>query len=375
MTTYSFCPSEELVKKTVRFIAMVALLTMSSAAPAHPRPEPELDLTYNPTVSFAPLVQALEAAVVAIEVERSVEGVDPDDALANDIPAPFREFFRADPRLFGPQRQQGEGSGFIISEDGLVLTNQHVVAHADTIKARLSDGTAVVATLLGTDARLDIALLQLPNDRTWPVAELGHSAEAQVGDWVLAMGNPLGLGLTVTAGIISGKGRALSQDPYDDFLQTDAAINQGNSGGPLFDLHGRVIGINTAIIQGANTVGFAVPIDTVAAVVDELRESGGVSRGFIGIQPRTVTPELGEAMKLGVDHGALVVVVVDRSPAADAGLLEGDVVIALGDHPISDQNALTRTIGAIKPGEQILLTIIRDGEERHVTVVLGQRPD
>lgn len=335
----------------------------SSVAPIEvPRPSTAIAGDYNPARSFAPMVKAVEPAVVAIEVEGTAPAPD-----LSELPPMFRDFLGMDPRALRPQPRNGEGSGFLVSADGLVLTNHHVIDGADKIRARFTDGREVDARVLGSDASLDVALLQLETDTTWPFVELGTSKNLEVGDWVVAVGNPLGLGTTVTAGIVSGKGRALGHGVYDDFLQTDAAINQGNSGGPLFNLEGKVVGMNTAIIAGANTVGFAIPIDMVRDAMDDLRTRGHVSRGYIGIRP--------DASKDPAQPGALVGQVYDDTPAKQAGLHEGDRIVSVDGKDIQGPADLVRTIGTRDPGESVKLAVVRDGKKMDVALVLAERPD
>jgi len=328
-----------------------------------PSPTEDLSPTYDPARSFAPLVEALEPAVVAIEVESP-------RTPARDIPPLFRDHLPTEPPFPELRPRYGEGSGFVISADGLLLTNHHVVTGAETITARFSDGTAVEATLLGSDPRIDVALLQLPPTGTWPHVALGSSAEAEVGDWVIAMGNPLGLGHTVTAGIVSGKGRFLGSS-HDDFIQTDAAINEGNSGGPLFTIDGEVIGINTAILQGANAVGFAVPIDLVTRSLDELRTTGRVAHGFLGVHLERPV----DAPACGAEAaGALIWRVVQDSPADRAGLQPCDLVVVANGEPIADASQLTRVISPMRPGEEVSLTVRREGGPLEIALDLGERP-
>jgi serine protease Do len=342
-----------------------ALLLVPPLAQGDP-PGPSLPPDYNPAQSFAPLVQAVSGAVVSIEVEEEVP-----EFGGGELPPFFQEFFGVDPEDFGPRLREGQGSGFIISSDGLLLTNHHVVAHSRKLKVNFSDGSYANAVLLGSDPDLDVALLQLPQDREWPWVELGSSGHVEVGDWVVAAGNPLGLGLSVTAGIISGKGRPSGFSGLQEFLQTDAAINLGNSGGPLFGLDGRVIGINTMIIAGANTVGFSVPIDLVKDVLEDLRTSGRVVRGFIGVTTEPLS--LAEAHDLGVSHGAVVRNVHPETPAAEAGLRTGDVIVAVDDRSVEDAVALTRAISRHRPGDTIGIKVVRDGEFVVVKATLVDR--
>jgi len=342
-----------------------------AAAPLVAEPSEELTPTYNPTRSFAPLVEEIGQAVVSIEVKSKA------DPRAMSM---FRQF-GIDPRRFGMDPDQmpdrtGEGSGFVISEDGLMLTNHHVVAGADEVTVRFADGTESAVEILGSDQSMDIALLQLPRDRDWPHLELADSDEVAVGDWVLAMGNPLGLGMTVTAGIISGKGRVLGHDIFgnEDFLQTDAAINPGNSGGPLVDLSGRVVGMNTAIIAGANTVGFSIPTNLIGSILDDLQTEGHVARGFLGVNSQPLTPELAKALGVDADKGAVVAGVFPGTPADSAGLEQGDVVIEVDGEAIDDQVGLVAAIGNRRPGDQVKVTVVRGDDRKKLRVTLAERP-
>jgi serine protease Do len=330
-------------------------------------PTPTHTPSYDPSRSLAPLVKAVEPAVAAIEVEGTVRA-------GPAIPPQLREFFGPMMPDTPPRRMKGEGSGFVISADGLLLTNHHVVDGAETIRARFTDGTVVEAELIGSDASTDVALLQLPDDRTWTHVSLGDSDAVEVGDWVVAVGNPLGLGSTVTAGIVSGKGRNLGDNPYDEFLQTDAAINRGNSGGPLFSLDGAVVGMNTAIIQYANTVGFSVPANVIQRVIDDLRDDGRVSRGYIGVALQPMDRGLATAMGLDEPRGALVTDVQPGLPGAEAGLRSGDVVLEVEGETIDDTADLIRTIGRYQAGEKVRLTLWRDGREKRVGLTLAERP-
>ena len=329
-----------------------------------PAPAPAIDASYNPTQSFAPLIDGASAAVVALEVE--------GHASAEEM-AWLRRFGVPEAQM--PHRS-GQGSGFIISADGLMLTNHHVVADADEVRVVLSSGEKGEATVLGSDRSMDIALLRLPSDRSWPHLTFADSDAVRVGDWVLAMGNPLGLGMTVTAGILSGKGRELGHDIFgnEDYLQTDAAINPGNSGGPLIDLHGRVVGMNTAIIAGANTVGFAIPAKLLQGVLDDLRDRGHVARGFLGVNSQPLTPELARALGVDAEKGAVVASIFPDTPAAEAGLLRGDVVVGIDGEPVDDQGGLVAAIGNRKPGETVQLEVVRGDKRRRVEVTLTERP-
>ena len=331
--------------------------------PAAPPPPAPLPSGYDPARSLAPLVKAVEGAVVTIEVESE-----------SNVPPQVLEMFGGDPHGMFPHT--GEGSGFVITADGLVVTNHHVIAEADRITLVLSDGTRVSARVLGSDASMDVALLQAEIVRDYVHVALGDSDHLEVGDWVVAMGNGLGLGTTVTAGIVSGKGRIIGHDVFgkESFLQTDAAINQGNSGGPLFDLEGRVIGMSTAIIAGANTVGFAIPSNLISGILDDLRTSGRVARGFLGVQQQTLNEELRRMLGVKAEHGAVVTSVFDDSPAARSGLRRGDVVVAVDDQPVQTDNDLVAKIGNRRPGERVVLTIERDARIEELKVTLTDRP-
>jgi serine protease Do len=344
--------------------------TVEAQSDPLPTPVPAVhpDATYNPTRSFGPLVDAVTPAVVAIEIEGQEAAVD-----MSEVPWQFRQFLGTE-GMPQPRTVHGEGSGFIVSADGLVLTNNHVIDHATSIKAKFADGRVVKAKVLGADSTIDVALLQLDGAGPWPFVGLGSSKDAHVGDWVLAVGNPLGLGHTVTAGIVSAKGRSLGRDSYDDFIQTDAAINQGNSGGPLFNIDGQVIGINTAIIQGANTIGFAVPIDMVRATMSDLQLKGHVTRGYLGIQTQDLDDDIGKSFGVAADSGVLVAQVYEGTPSADAGLQRGDVISSIDGEKIKTADALVRTVGGHKPGEKLVLGIIRDSKPMTLNVKLAERP-
>ena len=340
----------------------------TSSAPQGAAPTASLGPTYNPTQSFAPLVEQVGQAVAAVEVRGKA------DPRAQ---AMFRQF-GLDPRQFDGELpgRSGEGSGFVISPDGLMLTNHHVIQGAQEVTVTFTDGTEVPVEVLGSDRSMDIALLQLPQDRSWPHLAFADSDAASVGDWVLAVGNPLGLGMTVTAGIISGKGRVLGNDIFgnEDFLQTDAAINPGNSGGPLVDLHGQVVGMNTAIIAGANTVGFSIPTHLIQSVIDDLRTDGRIARGFLGVNSQPLTPDLAQALGVDATTGAVVAGVFPGTPAAAAGLEQGDVVVEVDGQTIDDQVGLVAAIGNHRPGDEVQVTVVRGRARKKLEVTLTERP-
>jgi len=295
---------------------------------------------------------------------------------------------RAAPQMpFGHQGMPGHGggvmeargSGFIIDANGTVVTNNHVIKNAKSITVTLSDGTELPAKLIGTDPRTDIAVLKINSTKKLPYIELGDSAKVQPGQWVVAMGNPFGLGGTVTAGIVSALGRDIGSVPYDDYIQIDAPINQGNSGGPLFTQDGHVIGINTAILSptgGSVGIGFAIPADMVRQVVAQLEENGHVTRGYIGVESQQVTPTMAEALHLpknssGDATGALVAGVEPSSPAAKAGLQPGDVIVAVNNAPVKAPRDLAVAVAAGKPGADDTLSVVRNGAAMDLTVKLA----
>ncbi|MEQ9151652.1 MAG: DegQ family serine endoprotease [Parvibaculum sp.] len=317
--------------------------------------------------SFADLAERLSPAVVNISTsqvldprEMEIPGV-PEDSPLNDF---FDEFLEQQ-QGGRPQRVQSLGSGFVIDPDGIVITNNHVIDGADRIEVTFIDGTTLPAEVEGTDPKTDLAVLRVKSDKKLPYVELGDSDRARVGDWVIAIGNPFGLGGTVTAGIISALNRDIHAGNYDDFIQTDAAINRGNSGGPLFDLDGRVVGVNSAIISpsGASVgIGFAVPTSTVKPIVDQILKYGETRRGWIGVRIQTVTPEIAESLGLGTARGALVAGVSPGGPAAAAGLETGDIVLAFDGRNIETMRDLPRVVAEATIGSSADVQIFRDGE-------------
>ncbi len=327
--------------------------------------------------SFAPLVSRLAPAVVNINTEKHVSSSRGFDIPGYGQRDPFDEFFG---RFFGRRfdRYHGRslerpvkslGSGFIFSRDGYILTNNHVVADADEIKVTLSDEKTYEARLIGRDEKTDLAVLKIDVDHDLPVVKLGDSNQLRVGDWVIAIGNPFGLERTVTAGIVSAKGRVIGSGPYDNFIQTDASINPGNSGGPLFNVHGEVIGINAAIVASGQGIGFAIPINMAKDLLPQLK-TGRVSRGRLGINIQEVTDDLAAAFGLDKKQGALISRVEEDSPAAQAGLKTGDIILAVDGKKVKNMRALPRMIASKKPGTRVTLDILRDGKTMQVDVVL-----
>ncbi|TGY89968.1 Do family serine endopeptidase [Marinicauda algicola] len=331
-------------------------------------------------MSFADLIEQVSPAVVSIETRGTIEPSEMPDMA--QLPPQFREFFErfgGVPMPEEPQERRAQGSGFFISADGLVVTNYHVIREADEITVVTKDGDRLPAEIIGTDEPTDLALLRVEaGDEGYPFVTLDEDPEIRVGDWVVAVGNPFGLGGTATAGIVSAIGRPIGA-VYTDFIQLDAPINRGNSGGPAFDLEGNVIGVNSAIFSptGGNVgIGFAIPSDLAANVISQLMETGAVSRGYLGVRPQTLTDDLKDALGLDPDlEGVLVPEVIAGTPAAEGGLENGDVILAVNGEPVANAIELTRRIGAFPPGERVRLSILRDGEERTVRVRLAERPD
>ncbi|MDD5284574.1 MAG: Do family serine endopeptidase [Desulfuromonadaceae bacterium] len=273
-------------------------------------------------------------------------------------------------------REQSLGTGFMISEDGYILTNNHVVSGADEVMVKLSDGREVKGEIKGVDEKVDLALIKINDQGKLPFAELGDSDALEVGEWVMAIGNPFGLSHTVTAGIVSAKGRVIGNGPYDDYIQTDASINPGNSGGPLFNSQGKVIGINTAIIAGGGGgIGFAIPISMAKTVVKQLRDSGKVTRGYLGVRFQPLTADLAKSFGLDSEKGALVASVEKNTPAERAGLKAGDVILEFNGRLINEGNELSRYVAATPIDKKVKLVIFRDGKKQDISLVVGQLKD
>jgi serine protease Do len=336
------------------------------------------------TLSFADLVERVSPSVVSVLVEREIKGPQ--------IPNQLEQFFNfrfgdpnADPnanpnpnRQFEsePRRMQAEGSGFFINKDGYIVTNNHVVEGADEVRVRLSDGEEVKAEIIGTDPLTDLAVLKVKPRANQPYVEFADDVKLRVGDWVVAVGNPFGLGGTVTSGIVSAIGGQDRENQYIDFIQIDAPINRGNSGGPTFDLKGRVVGVNSAIYSpngGSVGIGFAIPARAAKETVAQLIANGSVTRGWLGIQLQEVTTELAAALGMKERTGVLVAEVLDGAPAQKAGLQDGDVILDIGDDDVDGTNELSRLVAAYAPGETVRVKILRDGRERNISVKLGQR--
>ncbi len=335
----------------------------------------------NRPVSFADLAEQVSPAVVNITTTTTVAArLDQDGAPSLPEGAPFNDFFRdffdtpQGPNRNRPRQSQALGSGFVISEDGFIVTNNHVIEGADEIRIEFFSGLELSAELVGTDPATDIALLKVTHDAPLPHVPWGDAEAARVGDWVLAVGNPLGQGFSVSSGIISARGRALSGN-YDDYIQTDAAINRGNSGGPLFNMDGEVIGVNTAILSptgGSIGIGFAMSSNVALNVVEQLREFGTTRRGWLGVRIQDVNEEMAEAIGLETAEGAMVTEVMD-GPSKDAGVMAGDVILSFDGRDVSDTRQLVRRVGETSVGRGVDVVVFRSGEEVTLVVTLGQR--
>lgn len=354
-------------------IVMGCLALLVAGAP-HAFPAAEVP------ASFADLAEDKLPAVVNISTRQKVEAPQGMPALPPPLQEFFGEFFGQAPGGQAPARPRemtALGSGFIVSADGYVVTNNHVIENADEIAVVLQDDTELAAKLVGRDPMTDLALLKVSSDKPLPAAEWGDSDALRIGDWVLAIGNPFGLGGTVTAGIISARARDIQSGPYDDYLQTDASINRGNSGGPLFSTDGRVIGVNAAILSpsGGNIgIGFAIPSAIAMKVVDELRATGAVRRGWLGVQLQPMTKDLAQAMGLERAEGGLIAQVEPNSPAAKAGLAAGDVVVEFEGRRVEDGRDLSRFVASQDPGAAVDLVVLRDGTRSPHRVTLGTLP-
>ena len=305
-------------------------------------------------------------------IERRVMG--PEDMFRFFFGDKFGPFFPGIPRKF---KRRSLGSGFIIDPKGYILTNNHVVKGATEIKVKLHDGSTYDAKLVGADPKTDIALIKIdPKGKKLAVAKLGDSDKVEIGEWVLAVGNPFGLSYTVTAGIISAKGRIIGEGPYDNFLQTDASINPGNSGGPLIEARtGEVIGINTAIVAQAQGIGFAIPINMAKEILPQLKTKGKVIRGWLGVYIQALTPELAKSFGLKEAKGAVITQVIKDSPADKAGLKEGDIIIEYNGKKISELRELPRMVAATPPGTTVTIKVLRNGKPKTLKVKIGTMPE
>ncbi len=362
-------------------------------SPAHAQVNNEVRKVEKP-VGFADIVERVKPSVISVKINIGEKLAKNDDSNKDeDSPfapgSPMERFFRRfggpdglPPGLRGGPRgggraMTGQGSGFFISADGFAVTNNHVVDGADKVEVTTDDGKTFTAKVIGTDPRTDVALIKVEGGSNFPFAKLSDS-KPRIGDWVLAVGNPFGLGGTVTAGIVSASGRDIGNGPYDDFIQIDAPVNKGNSGGPAFDTSGEVMGVNTAIYSpsgGSVGIAFSIPASTVKSVIAQLKDKGTVSRGWIGVQIQPVTSDIADSLGMKKAEGALVAEPQANGPAAKAGIESGDVITAVNGEPVKDARELARTIGGLAPGNAVKLNVLHKGTDKVVNLTLGQLPN
>ncbi|MBI4644400.1 MAG: DegQ family serine endoprotease [Deltaproteobacteria bacterium] len=327
--------------------------------------------------SFSELAEKLSPTVVNIKVVKVEKlafnrpEMEIPDGPFGDL---FKRFFQEMPQAPESRRTQGAGSGVIISKDGYILTNNHVVEGAKEVTVTFANQQEYKARVVGRDPKTDLAVLKVESKESFPAVTMGDSDQLQVGDWVVAIGNPFGLNNTVTSGIVSAKGRVIGAGPYDDFIQTDASINPGNSGGPLINMKGELVGINTAIIPNGQGIGFAIPVNTAKPLVPQLISTGEVTRGYLGVNIQSITPELAKAFKLRDRKGALVADVVSGGPADKGGIKRGDVIIAYNGKVVEDSHHLPALVAATPVTQEATVTILRNGQEQKLSMKVGQLP-
>ena len=383
MTTRVIEQRQNVSKKL--FIIFVTLFVTAMPMGVFAQDEDSIDALRKMSRAFSGIAKTASPAVVGIKVEKqplkstgpySQNNVDP---FQDDF---FDFFFKQQPDAYPKQPQQksptqtAQGTGFIISKDGYILTNNHVASNAAEILVTLSDGTELSAKVIGTDPDSDVAVIKIERNDL-PYLEMANSDELEVGEWVIAIGNPFGLSHTVTAGIVSAKGRNIGLSTYEDFIQTDAAINPGNSGGPLLNLDGKVVGINTAIISEVRSyagIGLAIPINMAKAICEQIIQGGTVVRGYLGVSLQDLTPELAESFGLANNKGALLADVTKDSSADKAGLQQGDVIIEFDGQAVEDKDSFRNKVAITKPGTKCKVVAMRNGKERTFTVVLDERP-
>jgi len=368
--------TSRLLNPVVVVVMAVALLGAGFQSAAAAKTAPVRMVPQN----FSTLAKDVSPAVVHIRVEKTVQG---GEAAVRQFGTPpfqgddrYKDFFD---HFFGGRnphefKQKGLGTGFIIDKDGFIVTNNHVVQDADSIKVVLKDKHEFDAKVVGRDPQTDLALIKIDAKRNLPAVRLGSSDKLQVGEWVAAIGSPFGLEQTVTAGIVSAKGRVIGSGPYDDFIQTDASINPGNSGGPLINMNGEVVGINTAIIAGGQGIGFAIPIDLANNVIEQLKTNGEVTRGWLGITIQDLNGDLAEYYKLKDQSGVLVADVVPGDPADKAGIKPNDIIIDVNGKKVTTSHELTAMTARLTVGDKATLTVMRDGKQKHLDVEVGKRP-
>src|ERR1700675_1288104 len=362
------------------------------SSPAHAQVNNEVKKVEKP-IGFADIVERVKPSVISVKVNIAEKLAKDDSSNNDDSPfqpgSPMERFFRRfggpdglPPGMRGGPRGghgavTGQGSGFFISADGYAVTNNHVVDGADKVEVTTDDGKTYSAKVIGTDARTDVALIKVEGGSNFPFAKLSDG-KPRIGDWVLAVGNPFGLGGTVTAGIVSASGRDIGNGPYDDFIQIDAPVNKGNSGGPAFNTEGEVMGVNTAIYSpsgGSVGIAFSIPASTVKSVIAQLKDKGSVSRGWIGVQIQPVPPDIADSLGLKKAEGALVAEPQTNGPAAKAGIESGDVITKVNGEAIKDARELARTIGGFAPGTAVKLDVVHKGQDKTVNLTLGQLPN
>ncbi len=376
-------PTKRLFSATALGIALT-FTSVSGASLLASAAYAETNLVASMPASFADLVEAVKPSVVSIQVEgkQQITRFNPNGFNFDfpDLPEdhPFRRFFEEfgtpmQPRVPKERIFQAAGSGFVISPDGYVVTNNHVVESADKVTVIFDNGDELEAQIIGTDERTDLALLKVESKKDLPFVKFADD-EGRIGDWVVAVGNPFGLGSSVTAGIISARGRDIGGNSYGDFLQIDAAINRGNSGGPAFNLDGEVVGVNTAIFSpnGGNVgIAFAIPSSIVEQIVEDLKDDGNVTRGFLGVSIQDVTRDIANSVGLPTARGALVTQLTKGAPASKAGIKSGDIIVEVNGDPIDDAKDLSRTIGSIAPKEKVTIKIWRQGKSLELKVRLA----
>ncbi len=361
------------------------------STPAHAQVDKQVKAQVAAPAGFADIVERVKPSVISVKVNIKEKVAANDDSNGEDSPfqpgSPMERFFK---RFNGPdglppglrgQRGRGavtgQGSGFFISPDGYAVTNNHVVDGADKVEVTTDGGQTYKAKVIGTDPRTDLALIKVEGGNDFPFAKLADG-KPRIGDWVLAVGNPFGLGGTVTAGIVSASGRDIGNGPYDDFIQIDAPVNKGNSGGPAFDTSGEVMGVNTAIYSpsgGSVGIAFSIPASTVRTVIAQLKDKGTVSRGWIGVQIQPVTQDIADSLGLKKAEGALVAEPQADGPAAKAGIQSGDVITAVNGTPVKDARELARTIGGFAPGNSVKINVLQKGQDKVLNLTLGQLPN
>jgi len=362
------------------------------ASPAHAQVNNDVSKVAQP-IGFADIVQRVKPSVISVKVtmkDRAADASDRGEDESDQSGPPMERFFR---QFGGPEgtppgtrdhhgghgghgAMMGQGSGFFISPDGYAVTNNHVVDGADKVEVTTDDGKTYAAKVIGTDARTDVALIKVEGGADFPFAKLA-AGKPRIGDWVLAVGNPFGLGGTVTAGIVSASGRDIGNGPYDDFIQIDAPVNKGNSGGPAFNMQGEVVGVNTAIYSpsgGSVGIAFSIPAPTVKNVIAQLKDKGTVSRGWIGVQIQPVSQDIADNLGLKKAEGAMVLEPQANGPAAKAGIESGDVITSVNGEAVKDPRELARTIGSLAPGADVKLNVLHKGKDEAINLTLGQLP-